>query len=384
MTTSAPTSAYAEDPFFDGEALLRIIATAVVQLSQQRVPGEAVYPDAVQAAYNQLVLQCLRRGVEPPASVPDMARWAAWRPLGDWPLALPDDLVAADRYLVDRGTGGPTQHCFEWAISARDPAAEQFENQLIEEALTRCRTASAPESYTAFRRLLTERPVLTGTDIALLGGELDLGLLHETIKRSYGPAPASYRREGRYTQCARCHCLLVPVDRTGWRCELDRCRRDGLAAPGCTLDARAGGEVYQLSRPLRMFVTSPGLAEIDLETELVRLGLDVEMWPNFDAYDLRVTLPEGDVWAIDVKDRANPALLGRTARPLPPAPAYDRAFLVAPRYRFADREDYGRVFAHHQPDDLRGRLELLSDDEMLRRAAAASRRTRRRKEADDA
>ena len=35
------------------------------------------------------------------------------------------------------------------------------------------------------------------------------------------------------------------------------------------------------------------------------------MWPQFDAYDLRIPFPDGTAWAIDVKDWANPSLLGR-------------------------------------------------------------------------
>lgn len=133
------------------------------------------------------------------------------------------------------------------------------------------------------------------------------------------------------------------------------------------MEARLGRGLYQLNRPLRMFITGPGLAETDLESELIRRGLRPTMWPNFDAYDLRITLPRGRVWAVDVKDRANPALLGRSALPLRDDPPYDEGFLVVPQYRFDEREDYGRVFAHHQRDDLAGAVDLISDTELLAR-----------------
>ena len=363
------TSARADLSFFDGEPLLRIIATALVQLSRQQSPGTPVYDDTVQRAFNHLVLLCLRRGVAPPGSVPDMVSWAARLPLREWPLDLPEELVADGERLVDRDTRTPTQACVEWAVTARDPAAEQFENLLLEEALTACRAAASPASYTAFRKLLITQPVLTGTELALLAADLDLGILHEIIKRSYEPATAAYRREGQYALCKRCSCLLVPV-RDGLRCELDRCRRDGRASVARMIDAHADGGVYQLARPLRMFITGPGLAETDLETDLVAMGLRPEMWPNFDAYDLRITFPDQRVWAIDVKDRANPALLGRTARPFRAEPRYDRAFLVVPAYRFVDREDYARVFERRLAPELAGRIELLSDEAFVRTVRA--------------
>lgn len=357
------------------EDLLRLTATALVDLSRQHMPRTPVYDGTVQNAFNQLVLLCLRRGVPPPTSVPEMATWAARRPLREWPLSLTEDLDSPEDCLVDPDTHAPTQQCFEWAITAVDPMAEAFENSLMNNALSLTRAAQAPQSYAAFRRLLITRPVLTGTERALLVDDLHLNLMTEVIKTAYEPATAALLRDGMYAECARCHCLLVPVN-DGYRCELDRCRKDGYPKVGRLIHPHDAGGVYQLRRPLRIFITGPGLAETDLEKQIRRLGLEVEMWPNFDAYDLRVAFPSGHVWAVDVKDRANPALLGRSARALRSDPPYDRGFLVVPDYRFREREAYGRIFAHHRPDDLVGHLELMSDKRFTR-AVRAELRTRR-------
>lgn len=351
--------------YFDSETLVRLLATAFVKLSQLRTANDPVYPDAVQNAYNHLVLLCLRHDRKIlPGSVPELARWAREWPISQWPCQLPGEL---DVRLVDAQTGSPTQECLEWAVSAPDAAAEQFENDLVREVLTLCRAAQAPEAYTAFRRLLIERPTLTSTELALLGEDLDFGLLHETIKRSYAPMTAAYVRQGIAALCGGCGCVLVPVGDDRYVCQLDRCRRRPVQVAR-VLDPAAGGGIYQLSRPLRTFITGPGLAEIDLETELTGLGLTPVMWPNFDAYDLGVRFPDGRTWAIDVKDRANPALLGRSALPLRPAPAYDRALLVVPHYRFQERDGYREVFHHHLPEESRGRIELLTDLELVREA----------------
>lgn len=355
------------EPIFDGAHLVKAVASAIVRLSQQPGPQEGVYDAVVQSTYNQLVLLCLQKQRTPPASVPDMARWAATRPIGDtrWPWTLPEDF---DRTvtLVDAQTATPTQQCMEWQVAAANVAAEQVENQLMLTAIATCQNAGAPESYTAFRRLLITRPVLTQAQRAALADDLDLELLRDLIHRCYEPAPASYLRDGAYAVCARCRCLLVPIGRDRYVCELDRCRRDQHPRVGATLDARQGGGVYQLTRPMRMFITGPGLAETDLEDALVQRGLRPQMWPNFDAYDLRIEFPRGRVWAIDVKDRANPALLGRSTAPLRPDPPYNAGFLVVPRYRFDEREDYARVYAHHRPDTA-AEVDLLSDTALLAR-----------------
>jgi hypothetical protein len=362
-----------ESPF-EGETMLRMVASALVRLSQQQGPQDRVYDPGVQSTYNQLVLLCLRKKRTPPASVPDMVRWAANLPIGQWPWTLPEDIDGAETLLVDPDTRTPTQQCWEWRVAARDVAAEQVENELMLDAIAESRAANVPDSYTAFRRLLIRQPVLTDAERVAVGDDLDLELLYEVIKRCYEPAPASYLRDGSYALCARCGCLLVPLGRDRYACELDRCRRDQHPRVGKTIEARRGSRVYQLTRPMRMFITGPGLAEVELETALAERGLRPQMWPNFDAYDLRITLPRGRIWAIDVKDRANPALLGRGAAPLRPDPPYDEGFLVAPQYRFDEREDYGRVFAHHRPDDLAGRIDLISDTELLRRVDRELRR----------
>ncbi|MEU6784658.1 hypothetical protein ABZ912_36140 [Nonomuraea angiospora] len=369
-------SSAAVPSFIDGEVLMRLIATAIVVLSRQRTVPNPVYPAKVQSAYNHLVLHCLKRDVDPPGSIAEMVAWASERPLERWPVSLPEEMLGGDGLLVDKETRTPTQTCLEWEVNAADPAAELFENERLLEAIAVCRAAQAPEAYTAFRRHLTSQPVLTGAELAELGGDPEFGLLlHPILKRCYEAAPASYQRDGVYMQCQRCRCLMVPTSRGGFRCELDRCRRDGKTSSGAPLGGSKGG-VLQLSRPLRVFITSPGLAEIELEQALIaRFGLSPQMWPNYDAYDLRVVLPNGQAWAVDVKDRVNPVLLARTTKPFRVDPPFDRAFLVVPRYRFAENDAYGRIFARHLPDEMSGQITLLDDQRFLKLVASARNKT---------
>ena len=362
----------------DASALLRSVSTALAQLSRRQVPGDPVYDDSVQRAYNHLVLHCLNAGVEPPASVPGMVAWAAATPLGQWPADLAPARVTGDEVLVDPETRVPTQACLEFAMPVADAAAELFENVIIATALEACRAARSPKSYTAFRRLLTTRPVLTGADLVALAAEIELMPTLEVIRRCYEPAPAALRREGAYRACGRCGCLLVPLRNGGFRCELDRCRNDSGTTLGPELPS--GARVFQLSRPLRVFITSPGLAETELEARLSKppIGLQPQMWPQFDAYDLRVPFPDGSAWAVDVKDWASPSLLAARMHALPPDPPYTRAFIVVPEYRFRVREDYARAFRSALPPGLDGAITVCSDTEFLDLTKKELRRAKRR------
>ena len=255
---------------------------------------------------------------------------------------------------MDPETRVSTQACLEFAMPVADAAAELFENVIIATALEACRAARSPKSYTAFRRLLTTRPVLTGADLVALAAEIELMPTLEVIRRCYEPAPAALPAgKGADPACGRCGCLLVPLRNGGFRCELDLCRNDSGTTLGPELPS--GARVFQLSRPLRVFITSPGLAETELEASAEQArpsGSSPQMWPQFDAYDLRVPFPDGSAWAVDVKDWASPSLLAARMHALPPDPPYTRAFIVVPEYRFLVREDYARAFRSALPPGL--------------------------------
>ncbi|MBO1330977.1 hypothetical protein [Streptomyces sp. VRA16 Mangrove soil] len=351
--------------------LLRDVATAVLALVavEDLDSFTLPYPDAAQRALDALVLQCLRNGAQPPAGVPEMMRWARRRPLGSWPLdRLPADLFDGADRLIDADSGEPAQLCHELAVRGyRDSTGRQYDALVIHEALRACRAMSAPESYTAFRRLLVTRPVLTEADWAAVGSDLFLDPVRFLIEEIYAPVPAGRRRDGAYLCCHRCLTLLHPVSDTDWWCEHDRCRHRGPAPRGRVLIAAEVGELRQLRKPLRQFVTGPGQAETALEHQLRALGLDVEMWPGFDAYDLRVTFPDGYVWAADVKDWAHPAFLGRAASAVRAEPPYDEACWVVPDFRVRARRDYLEVYARERGSGAGG-LRLLTDDQFLRAA----------------
>jgi hypothetical protein len=348
--------------------LLRTLASGVVTLSEMAQPGSfsLPYPADAQRALDRIAAECLLHGAPPPRSLPDLITWCAQRPVRDWPLKLPPDEVAPGDRLIEPHTRTPTQLCYEWALRVADTGTELYEKQVMLGAMSLCRGANAPESYTAFRRLLIERPVLTRSDLALLNGDPDLLPVIDLVREAYRPAPAGSAVDGEFASCKGCRCLLVPAGTGEWWCEQDRCRGEGRAKIGVRY--RADADVLQLARPLRIFVTGPGRAEIELERSLARLGLQVEMWPGYDAYDLRAHLPNGTAWAIDVKDRASPAMLGMDATPLPTTPSYHAAFLVVPQYRFRDRRDYRQAFSHHCPPEVAALVALRSDRELVRDA----------------
>jgi hypothetical protein len=347
----------------NGMTLLRTVATAVLDLSDVPNPGTFTlpYPAEAQRALDRTVLACLLRGAEPPRGVPDLLVWCREIPVVDWPLDLPEDLAAPNEYLIDPHGLEPTQLCYEWAISRRDSAAEQVEREMVFTAIEQCRAARMPEAYAAFRRLLIEHPVLTREEAAATGLEPAFLPVADLLPHIYLPAPAGWARDGVLYSCGRCKTLLVPTRDDGWWCENDRCRRTGPAPVGKTYHEDDGGGVLTLTRPLRLFVTTPGRAELRLERKLHGLQLRPQMWPGYDAYDLHVPLPGGQEWAVDVKDWASPALLGRQIKPLPEDPRHDRAFIVVPDHRLSRRPGYLDIVTKNMRKTARPKVTVMSE-----------------------
>ncbi|MFF5719874.1 hypothetical protein [Streptomyces buecherae] len=355
----------------DGVLLLRSVATAMVRLSEVGDPGTATlpYPDEAQRALNNTVLTCLLLKARPPESLPELVEWAAHRPVDRWPVRLPPDVVPPESLLLDEATRQPTQLCYEWAVDAEDSAARHSEQRYMAIASRRCREEDYPEAYRAFRLLLVRRPVLTHRELTTLPAAVDgdLGSLGDLLYDVYQPAPAGYldweRRS--YTSCARCHTLLHPMAGGALWCEQRRCRDLGTVRRGREYQADDDGGVQLLLRPLRQWVSAPGVLEMRLARQLTGIGADVELWPGFGAYGMRVRCPDGTTLAVDHKDWASPALLGRRAAPPPPDPPYDRCVWVMPAARLRDHPDFRATFERYRSS---ASPELMTDRELLRTA----------------
>jgi hypothetical protein len=109
-------------------------------------------------------------------------------------------------------------------------------------------------------------------------------------------------------------------------------------------------------RAIRRYIVAPGRYEVDTAARLRKLksragALVVDLWPSFDAYDLRITFPDQHVWAVDIKDWAFPTLLARALAELARDGdlAWDTAFYAIPDVRLERRPDYLTVLAAATP-----------------------------------
>lgn len=322
------------------ELTLHLIATGVIVLTQQAAQGQTLfpYPDALQRGLDRLTVAALRRHATPPQGVPDLLAWCR-APISAWPLDLPAGMLDGDEtLLIDHH---PSSTCDDWACANPDAEAELTERRVMQRVFDLCSHANDTAAYVAFRSLLITSPAMTALELQQHCIRPELLRLSDVLRDSYQPAPSAWATNSVVTCCAHCHNILVPLAAGGYVCETETCRHERGTLLGRRIPAHE--KPVWLVRGLRRFVAAPGRAEQRLAQAVTKLGLGVELWPALDRYDLRITLPDSTVWAVDVKDWANPFLLARKLQPLPVEPPWNRAFVVVPDYRLKQRRDYVRA-----------------------------------------
>ncbi len=290
--------------------VLHLISTGIIKRATRIELGEEAsgdYEVPLQLGLDRLNILHYKQDLPLIKSVPDLLAWCQ-KPLSEWLPGSPA-MLDPDDYLLSGPF--PTELCQDLACVASDVEAELSERHFIEQVFTICQGAEAPQAYTDFRRLLIEKPVMTALEL-LQCCQLkpSLEILRDLLPGAYESAPLDYMVKGNFICCPTCGNLQQPnYEQTQFSCENGRCRR--LAAKGGQGRVLAAQEqVFWLKRGQRRFIAHPGLAELRLEKHLLGLGVEVEMWPEFDCYDLRVTLPRKTI-AVDVKDWSNPFLLAR-------------------------------------------------------------------------
>lgn len=325
----------------DMERTMVFLASGLVQLHDQTLRGDPIrspYPKALQQGMHKLASLQVDAGLYPIRGLQDLLM-LAHQPLLTWQFDWPEEFAEPLDKLLDRGL--PTNFCLQWV---HDQGVDAFDQeQLLPKVMEICRQAQQPETYTAFRGLLIHQPVIDSMSLQEAKMEPTMRLLAGELSEAYTPVPPSSNQDGVFQLCKHCSGLLLRIEGGDFQCENERCRVRGFAVER-VIDATAG--VLWLTSGLRRYVAQPGLAEIELKKSLENLGLTVEMWPNFDAYDLRVAIGN-EIWAVDVKDWANPFRLAQQAGSLRKNPHWNRAFYVFPDERQQQRADYRRAFENH-------------------------------------
>ncbi|HMA33494.1 MAG TPA: hypothetical protein VKY74_03355 [Chloroflexia bacterium] len=331
----------ADHPAVD-DGVLRLLARGLTELAAITGAGRTVqapYPPAWQRGLNMLAAACVAGRGTPPQSSVETLGWCR-QPLATWPVRF----AGLERFgdaalLVDEA---PSELARELAQSIQGGDAEM---ELSERMMLRIRNDAEAQqdqqAYVAVRRFLIEHAVIPQLELLQASLSPEMGNLGQQLGEMYERVPASALPEGRLWTCGFCGWTLAR--RNGrLHCADDRCRvltRDFTVSP---LPRPAPPDLYRVRRAIRRYVTAPGRYEIEAADRLRSFGLDVELWPCFDLYDLRIRFAHGPVWAIDAKDWRFPYLLAPHLTEIESRPgcSYSRAFYAVPDSRVDEDPDY--------------------------------------------
>ncbi|WP_310422946.1 hypothetical protein [Chamaesiphon sp. VAR_48_metabat_135_sub] len=318
---------------------LERISAGLIQVSQHQ--GRLYpYPRNLQLGYDSIVLAFMMAGKpeDAPKSLP--AFYGEWceQPLGEWGLEIDPELDGEEALLF---FGEPTEIAIELAEAFGGSQPSQEQSKIAAVLLQRCQAHERGAAiYTQFRRFIIEHPVLSNQELVDAKGWFGLGVgLADLLDECYEAAPSCYRFEDNFYACPYCRALTAVA------------HEDVIANPNCNRcpsgrrlkrKMKLPNDCLKLKRGLERFWFYPGRAEIRLYEKLVQLGLEVELYPQRDSYDLRVIFPDQEVWAIDLKDYSNPYLLVKRLgdEPIPAEPAWDVGYIVVPVERKKDRPAY--------------------------------------------
>jgi len=289
----------------------------------------------------------------PPQSLPELAQWLH-SPVEQWPeIGQIIHAINLSGPLLENGYPAALAYTLgEPFANTYNPRLE-MEDKVFREIFTECERQYNKPLYTQVREFLNRNPILVDWR-ETMGQRAEWGSTVQALFRQcYEAIPPSCVRTLDGQQVIFCcpHC--------GWALSWQRneafCHQDGPCASLYGDFAEHAepipfeeGVMARTTEGIQRYVVAPEVTLIRLYDSLTssKWGLRCELYPELDAYDLLITLPSGQRWAVDVKDWRRPESLAIAMGTFPYMPEWDRAFYVFPDYHTREG-GYLNAFNNH-------------------------------------
>jgi hypothetical protein len=327
------------------EALV-LIATGLIEQSQAIEAGKlesAVQLNPyVRQGWEKLSYVCFSKGKLPPRTLPELVGWLrqpvlSWAGIGE----LFDLDSSRDEPLLEDAFPSYLCETIGDELAGVLDTRLELEDQYFRKLKQACHELHLVADYSAAREFLIRAPILTDVIAQISASGRWHPKIISLLRNCYEEIPeACLRRRGQQQVVYRCpHCGWA----LEWRGNEATCVKGGVCGQ-IVGDLRDAAEwlpyepgMMRTREGIQRFVVQPELTLIEMVDNLRLVpGIICELFPEIDAYDLRVTFVEGGQrWAVDAKDVRSPSRLAKTLNdsPFTRLPIWDQAFYLIPDYR---------------------------------------------------
>jgi hypothetical protein len=326
-----------------GLEIIYFIATGLMKLEKQ-VEEKSLfypYPNELRIGLDKLAVLSIEKNIEYPKNITDAIK-LFHIPIKQWGV-IDTNIFKDDETLMEDGQLSDT--CIDFSMKYKDVETELTE-RLILNVMSLCKAEGKPEDYVKFRRKISENPFMKKQDVVSFSIEKINCCASDMFKNAYEEIPLSAIHEGKCYVCSHCGWIIEWRDNIP-RCDSPLCKEYTDYFKKVKVIEENPKNIMRLKRGVHRFIARPAIHELLLEKKLLKLGLEVQLWPNYDAYDLKIVFPDGEIWAVDVKDWANPYLLAKSIDVFNEEPFWDKAFYVVPQYRKKHCRDYKKIFKNN-------------------------------------
>ncbi|MFB5676445.1 hypothetical protein ACE3NQ_08590 [Paenibacillus terreus] len=324
--------------FFDS---LRLLARGICEMDERRENGNlAGLSSTWKVASGRLQLISLANQIKNrfPLTLDEQIDW--WSlPLNKWKFPSCEEWFAYEEeesppLLYDKRFG-ITDFCVNIAQEGDDPVYEQDTKAFVI-LRNNLRLAGKESVYRDIRKFLIENCTIDpNVRLPIENGNEELLNYEGELRSFYEAVPAYYFINGGIHLCPRCGWTLKQTKDGHFECDTEKCRR---LTGNFELKKKTFlcNKLMRVKRGIRRYIVDPGLTELSLYERILKRyqkRIKLELYPDFDKFDIRLQFEDGGVWVIDLKDWSSSTNLAQRAPYFSDQHTWEKALLVFPDYK---------------------------------------------------
>lgn len=265
------------------------------------------------------------------------------KPLVAWQIPKLVELFDPDIVLLEQycGLSPFFQEWLEDVVSV-----EESEQKEMKKILDYCRAHSLDQDYRDIRVFIIKNPISSYTDIINFSYNFDEKLAAMVLECYEKVSPQS----NKIVKCPYCGWTLK-LQLGDWQCSTSLCKQLTDFVQLEEIPLRKEKQLWRLKKGIQRYTLIPGLPELKLKKSLEEKGYKVDLYPEVDKFDLRVSMLNLSI-DIDVKDYTYPLGLAKHLNHVSVDKYHSNCYIVIPQYReqiYRNYQERVRSYLNNSP-----------------------------------